>query len=145
MAPGAGQSFCALEFSDGLVPQDGRVVYWTTSLFPPALVLLYGLLSVQRWAWWATRGLAAATGLWFLAFVALIPFADLQGQIGIPHPGFAGLLPGHHTIHKNSSGTNPRAATLLGAAPGLVGPGGSSPFRTLIAPGWQRRGVRPAA
>jgi hypothetical protein len=75
-------AFCALEFSDGLVRQGGRIVYWTTFLLPPALLLFYGLLSARGWAWWTVRGLAAGAVLWFLGFVAIIPFADLHGQGG---------------------------------------------------------------
>src|SRR6188768_2054162 len=50
-------SFCALEISDGL---------------------LYGLVSGHRWAWWAARITAALAILWFVAFIVLIPFADLR-------------------------------------------------------------------
>jgi hypothetical protein len=75
-------AFCALELSDRLVRQEGRVFYWTTLLFLPALLLFYGLLSARGWAWWTTRGLAAASCLWFLAFVAVIPFAELRGEEG---------------------------------------------------------------
>jgi hypothetical protein len=80
-------AFCALEVSDGLVRQGGRVVYWTTFLFPPALVLLYGLLSARRWAWWVSRRLAAVAVVWFLGFLAVIPFADLRGEGG-PTPWY---------------------------------------------------------
>src|SRR5215217_6472371 len=45
-------SFCALELSDGLIRQGGRVFYWTSFLFLPALVLFYGQLLGKRWAWW---------------------------------------------------------------------------------------------
>jgi hypothetical protein len=75
-------AFFALEFSDGLVRQGGRVVYWNTFLFLPALLLFYGLVSARRWAWWTSRGLAAVAALWFLGFVAVIPFADLRGEGG---------------------------------------------------------------
>ncbi len=98
-------AFCGLEFSDRLVRQGGRIVYWNLFLFPPALVLFYGLLSARRWAWWATRGLAAVSVAWFLVFVAVIPFADLRGEGGpVPWHGrvymvcvslvFAGILAG---------------------------------------------------
>jgi hypothetical protein len=97
--------FFALEFSDRLVRQGGRVVYWNAFLFPPALLLYYGLLSARRWAWWTSRGLAAVAGLWFLGFVAVIPFADLRGEGGpVPWYGrvymacvslvFAGIVAG---------------------------------------------------
>jgi hypothetical protein len=97
--------FFALEFSDGLVRQGGRIVYWNTFLFPPALLLYYGLLSARRWAWWTGRGLTALSSLWFLGFVAVIPFAELKGEGGpVPWYGrvymacvslaFAGILAG---------------------------------------------------
>lgn len=81
-ADGLFLAFFALELSDGLVRQDGRLVYWTNFLFPPALVLSYGLLAARRWAWWTSRALAAVGGLWFLGFVVVIPFADLRGPGG---------------------------------------------------------------
>jgi hypothetical protein len=80
-------AFCALELSDRLVRQDGQWIYWTTFLLPLALLLFYGLLSARRWAWWTTRILAALATLWFLAFVAVIPFADLHGETG-PTPWY---------------------------------------------------------
>jgi hypothetical protein len=43
-------AFCALELSDRLVRQEGRVLYWTTFLFPPALATFYGLVSARGWA-----------------------------------------------------------------------------------------------
>lgn len=79
-------AFFALEFSDRLVRQDGRIVYWTTFLFPPALLLFCGLLTARPWAWWTFRGAAALGTLWFLGFVAVIPFASLQGHGGVPVP-----------------------------------------------------------
>ena len=75
-------AFCALEFSDGLIRQGGRVFYWTSVLFLPALVLLYGLVSARRWAWWTARSVTAIFTLWFVAFIAVIPFADLRGSDG---------------------------------------------------------------
>ncbi len=80
-------AFCALELSDRLVRQDGRVFYWTTLLFLPALVLFGGLLAARPWAWWAFRVAAALGVLWFLGFVALIPFANLQAD-GVPAPWY---------------------------------------------------------
>ncbi|MFO0966874.1 MAG: hypothetical protein U0793_14975 [Gemmataceae bacterium] len=80
-------AFCALELSDGLVRQGGRVIYWTTFLFPPALLLFYGLVSARRWAWWTARGLTALCVLWFVGFIAVIPFADLRGESG-PTPWY---------------------------------------------------------
>jgi hypothetical protein len=71
-------SFCALEFSDGLIRQDGRVFYWTSVLFLPALCQLYGLVSAHRWAWWLARGVTALFTLWFLCFLVIIPFADMR-------------------------------------------------------------------
>jgi len=78
-------SFFALEFSDGLVRQEGRIFYWTTVLFPPVLLLFGGLLAARRWAWWTFRGAAALGTLWFLGFVVMIPFAHLQAE-GVPAP-----------------------------------------------------------
>jgi hypothetical protein len=78
-------AFCMLEFSDGLLRQDGRIFYWTSVLFLPALVLLYGLVSAHRWAWWVTRVAAALAVLWFVAFMVIIPFADLRAD-GVSTP-----------------------------------------------------------
>jgi hypothetical protein len=81
-------AFCALEFSDGLIRQGGRVFYWTSVLFLPALLLLYGLVSERRWAWWTARGVTAIFTLWFVGFIAVIPFADLHGSDGpVPWEG----------------------------------------------------------
>jgi hypothetical protein len=73
-------SFCALEFSDGLVRQNGRVFYWTTFLFLPALLLLYGLASTRRWAWWSARCLVVLFAFWFLGSAFVIPFAHVQSH-----------------------------------------------------------------
>lgn len=78
-------SFCVLEFSDGLLRQSGRLFYWTSVLFLPALLLLYGITMARRWAWWSARGLAALFTLWFVGFAVLIPFVDLRRQ-GEPVP-----------------------------------------------------------
>ncbi len=78
-------AFCALEFSDGLLRQDGRIFYWTSVLFLPALGLLYGLVSAQHWAWWVARVTAALAVLWFSFFIVLIPFANLRTD-GVPVP-----------------------------------------------------------
>jgi hypothetical protein len=78
-------AFCALEASDGLLRQGGRIMYWTTALFAPALVLLYGQVLAQRWAWWVARAVAAIAAVWFLGFIVLIPFANLQSA-GQPVP-----------------------------------------------------------
>jgi hypothetical protein len=81
-------AFCALETSDGLIRQGGRLLYWTSVLFVPALVLHAGMLLARRWAWWAARALTALFGLWFVVFIALIPFADLRGGSGpVPFRG----------------------------------------------------------
>jgi hypothetical protein len=98
-------AFFALELSDRLVRQDGRIVYWSTFLFLPALWLFCGLLTARRWAWWTSRVAAAVGTLWFLGFMALIPFLDLRGEGGpVPWYGriymacvslvFAGILAG---------------------------------------------------
>jgi hypothetical protein len=75
-------AFCAMETSDRLLRQDGRIFYWTTLLFAPTLLLLAGVLMAQRWAWWTTRAMTAASTLWFVGFLAVIPFADLHGNDG---------------------------------------------------------------
>lgn len=80
-------AFCALELTDGLLFRGGRVLYWTTHLFVPALTLLYGQTLAQRWAWWVARALAAASALWFMAFIAIIPFAHLQAD-GVSTPWY---------------------------------------------------------
>lgn len=69
---------CMLEFSDGLVRQGGRIFYWTSVLFLPALLVLYGQVLAQRWSWWVARLLAALATLWFAGFMAAIPFADIR-------------------------------------------------------------------
>lgn len=98
-------AFFALEFSDRMVRQDGRIVYWSTFLFLPALLLFYGLLTARSLAWWTFRGVAALGVVWFLVFVAVIPFVNLQRD-GVPVPWqgrlymacvsvvFAGILAG---------------------------------------------------
>ena len=77
-------AFCVLEFSDGFLRQNGRVFYWTSILFLPALLLFYGQVLAQRWAWWAARILTAIITFWFAAFLLLIPFAPLRGNAGPP-------------------------------------------------------------
>jgi hypothetical protein len=85
--------FCALELSDRLVRQEGRILYWTTFLFPLALVTFYGLVSARRWAWWLCRVGTALATLWFLAWVALIPFADVRSEGGpVPWYGRAFMI-----------------------------------------------------
>jgi hypothetical protein len=98
-------AFFALELSDRLVRQDGRIVYWSTFLFLPALLLFYGLLTARQLAWRTFRGVAALGAVWFLGFVAVIPFVHLQRD-GVPVPwqgrvymacvsvAFAGILAG---------------------------------------------------
>lgn len=73
-------AFCALEQSDGLVRSGGRVFYWTTVLFLPALVLFYGQVLAQRWAWWVARGMTALATLWFAGFLLMIPFVQMRGK-----------------------------------------------------------------
>lgn len=80
-------TFFALEFSDGLVRQEGRIFYWTTVLFPPVLLVFWGLLAARRWAWWTFRGATALGSLWFLGFIAIIPFANFQAD-GVPVPWY---------------------------------------------------------
>jgi len=81
-------SFCALEFSDGLLRQGGRVFYWTSVLFLPALVVFYGQVLGQRWAWWVARAVAALAIVWFVGVMALIPFAELRGSGGVAVPWY---------------------------------------------------------
>ena len=80
-------AFFALEWSDRLVRQDGRIVYWSSFLVLPALWLFCGLLTARWWAWWTSRGAAALGVLWFLGFVVVIPFADLKTD-GVPVPWY---------------------------------------------------------
>jgi hypothetical protein len=72
----------ALEVSDGLVRRGGAIHSLSAALFARTLLLLGGLLSARRWAWWIARGVAAVAALWFLAFMALIPFAELRAEHG---------------------------------------------------------------
>ena len=80
-------AFLALELSDRVVRQDGRLFYWTTFLFPPALLLFGGLVAARPWSWWVARGAAALGVLWFLGFLAVVPFAPLQSD-GVPVPWY---------------------------------------------------------
>jgi hypothetical protein len=81
-------AFCALETSDGLLRQGGRVFYWTSVLAVPALLLHCGLILARGWAWWTARGMAALFVLWFVGFTVLIPFVDLRGSSGpVPWSG----------------------------------------------------------
>ena len=75
-------AFCVLEFSDGLLRQGGRVFYWTSILFLPALVVFCAQVSAQRWAWWVARIVTAILTLWFIGFLLMIPFIDLRGNGG---------------------------------------------------------------
>lgn len=83
-------AFCSLELSDRLVRQDGKVFYWTTFLFAPALLLFVGLLAARRWAWWVSRAAAAVAVVWFLGFVVVLPFAPLYTD-GVPVPWYGRL------------------------------------------------------
>jgi hypothetical protein len=80
-------AFFVLELSDRLVQRDGQLHYWSTWLLPPTLALFTGLVAGRRWAWWTARGLAVCGVLWFLGFVALIPFVPLQTN-GVPVPWY---------------------------------------------------------
>lgn len=51
--------FFALELSDRVVRQEGRIFYWSTLLFLPAGLLFCGLLAARRWAWWTSRCIRA--------------------------------------------------------------------------------------
>lgn len=83
-------AFCSLELSDRLVRQDGKVFYWTTVLFAPALLLFIGLLAARPWAWWVSRATAALAVVWFLGFVVVLPFAPLHTD-GVPVPWYGRL------------------------------------------------------
>jgi len=72
----------ALEISDGLARRGGAIHPIGWAMFWPTLLLLYGLLSARRWAWWIARGVAAIVIVWFLGFAVLIPFADLRTEQG---------------------------------------------------------------
>lgn len=76
-------SFCSLEFSDGITRQDGRVFYWTSVLFLPFLVLLFGVITEKKWAWWIARGSSLLLALGFIVMIGAIPFGDLQKD-GVP-------------------------------------------------------------
>lgn len=75
-------AFCALEFSDGLLRQGGRVFYWTSVCFVPALIVFYGQVLAQRWAWWMARLVAALFSAWFTVFLLMVPFVQLRGSGG---------------------------------------------------------------
>jgi hypothetical protein len=78
-------AFCALEFSDGLLRQGGRVFYWTSVLFLPALVLFCGQVAARRWAWWGARLVTGLAVVWFTGFLAMVPFVHLQSNgVAIP-------------------------------------------------------------
>ncbi len=80
-------AFCALELSDRIVRQNGELFYWSTFLYPPALIMFFGLITARRWAWWTARALAVVAALWFLVFCAMIPFVHLQAN-GVPTPWY---------------------------------------------------------
>ena len=83
-------AFFCLELSDRLVQRDGNLMYWTTFLLPLGLVLLWGLLTKKPWAWWTFRGVAGLGVVWFLGFLLMIPFAQLQSE-GVPTPWYGRL------------------------------------------------------
>jgi hypothetical protein len=83
-------AFCALEASDGLLYRGGRIVYWTSFLFLPALLVLCGQVLAQRWAWWVARTLTAISTVWFVGFVIVLPFANLRTDDG-PVPWYGRL------------------------------------------------------
>ncbi|HZV36300.1 MAG TPA: hypothetical protein VFB72_17115 [Verrucomicrobiae bacterium] len=74
--------FCVLEFSDGFLRQNGRVFYWTSILFVPALLLFYGQVLAHRWAWWGARVITVIFSIWFAGVLVMIPFAHLRGNGG---------------------------------------------------------------
>ena len=73
-------AFCALELSDGLVRRGGRVFYWTSVLFLPALGVLYGQVLARKWAWWIGRVITGFFTAWFIGFLLLVPFVHLRGD-----------------------------------------------------------------
>lgn len=76
-------AFFTLELSDRLITRNGKVFYWSTFLLPPALAMFYGLLAARPWAWSVSRGAAACGVIWFVGFLALVPFVHLQAE-GVP-------------------------------------------------------------
>ncbi|AMV19944.1 hypothetical protein [Planctomyces sp. SH-PL14] len=80
-------AFFALELSDRIVRQEGRIGYWSTYLHLPTLALFGGLVAGRRWAWWTWRLVSALSVLWFVGFAVLVPFARLQSD-GIPIPWY---------------------------------------------------------
>jgi hypothetical protein len=124
--------FCALETSDGLVRQQGRVFYWTSVLFLPALALLYGLVLIRPWAWRIARLVTAGFATWFVAVAAFIPFADVQTH-GVPVPPWGRVwMIGVSLAFAASAGnvfralghTDSRARFGVGPAPAPGGPAG---------------------
>lgn len=82
LANGLFVAFCAMELCDRLVREDGRIGYWTTVAFLPALGVFYGQLSGQKWAWWTARVVVAIFTIWFLVILCIIPFGHLYGPAG---------------------------------------------------------------
>jgi hypothetical protein len=94
----------ALEISDGVVRR-GAFHPVSSFSFSSALLLLAGLLSGRRWAWWTARGAAVLFTLWFLGLSVAVCFAEVRTEQG-PVPwqarvwmvavglGLAGLLGG---------------------------------------------------
>lgn len=71
----------ALEISDGLVRR-GALHLVSSLCFPPALLLLCGLLLRRRWAWLTARGAAVLFALWFLGLSVAVCFAELRTEQG---------------------------------------------------------------
>jgi len=76
-------AFFSLEFSDLMVRQERKIIYWTNFLFPPGLILFWGLVTTRRWAWWMSRIIAVLGVIWFLGFSLLIPFGNIRRD-GVP-------------------------------------------------------------
>jgi hypothetical protein len=71
----------ALEIGDGLTRR-GALHPVSSFCFPPALLLLGGLLSRRRWAWLTARGAAVVFALWFLGLSVAVCFAEPRTEQG---------------------------------------------------------------
>jgi hypothetical protein len=104
-------AFLALELSDRLVRQDGKIFYWTTFLLPPALLIFFGLVTARSWSWWVARGVAALGVVWFLGFLVVVPFVPLQAD-GVPAPWYGRVYTAGVTITFAAILFSPRSGRL---------------------------------